>query len=179
MSGTPKYTNSKRVMLGDESDPACLIFTNLEIDAFDEKEKSYPIADCEIKLYHGNRPIILHNDTSQEDNAKSVKEYLDKLTMIKTMVNNVYQHSIDNPTENYLERAFLNPPTDNTRVFGGTLIVHYLASFKIFTVDICDCNNKSRKSYNPGSMKNYTEKLTQFLTSAIEDVKVLEQKLRG
>lgn len=175
MSNTIKYEKSNRVMLGDIKSPEMLIYTNIAMrDIVGDGNKEVIVGDCEVKLYLGGRPIILHNDTGDEDPLRSMREYRDKLNKMRSMVSNTLEAAKDNPDESYIERDFLNTATDKNRLFGGTMLIHYSGRFKIFTLDICDCNNKSRKSFTLPKMDDFAGKFIGFLDEALGDLKNVE-----
>lgn len=154
-------------MLGGITSPEMIIYNNVLMD---DESSVPPFGDCSIGLYLGGRPITLHNDTSDLEPIPSIDQYIDKLNQIKRLVNDVYQNSLDHPDTNYLVREFLNPPIPDTRLFGGTLLGHFHAKYKMFTLDFCDCSNKSRKTFNNDSMKPFVEKLTSIIDESLESV---------
>lgn len=178
MESAIKYQKSNRVMLGDITSPEMLIYTNIAMDEiFGEGNKKRVVGDCEVKFYLGGRPIILHSDTSDEDTLNTMKEYRGKLEKIKSMVVNTVEASRERPTESYLERDFLNPHKEAGRLFGGTMLMHYSGHFKIFTLDLCDCNNKIRKSFTIKKMDDFFDKFIGFMDEAIDDLQNVEKLL--
>lgn len=167
-----------RIELDGPLSPNCLIWKNEVLnDKRVEKEDNW-IGDCEIKFYLGGKPIILHNDTTIDDHSNSLDEYELKLNKIKNMFMDVYEHYTNNPEESYLTRDFLNPyETVSTRLFGGTLLIHYSARWKLFTVDLCDCSNKTRKTYNHKSYGELINDICDFIEAALADVKIMRGKL--
>lgn len=169
-----RYKKTGRIMLGGDECPEMIIYVNA---IFADGPTLPPFGDCEIRFYLGGRPILLHNDTSDLDPIVSIDQYIDKLNKIKSTIVGVYKHAIKHPNTNYLIREFLNPPQPDTRLFGGTLLGHFHAKYKVFTLDICDCSNKSRKTFKHYEMDNFCNKLTEIIDESLISVREVREKL--
>lgn len=172
-----EHKTINRVLIGDDLSPDMIITNNTVInDAVDNK----PIwkGDCEIRFYLGGRPVILHNDTSSDDNKGSLKEYKRKLERIRDMTAEVLAWSKEKPSEGFLLREFLNPfDTAQQRLFGGTLMIHYSPYFKLVTFDIADCSNKLRRSYNDKNFPQFANHVINIINESLADIEILEGKL--
>ena len=160
--------------------PDMIITTNVIInDAIHEEKKVYK-GDCEIRLYLGGRPVILHNDTSSADNQRSLNEFKHKLERIRDMTAEVLAWAKEKPSEGFLLREFLNPfDAVAERLFGGTLLIHYSARFKNITYDVCDCTNKLRRSYKLEHYEQFTNHMVSIINESLADIAILEGKLNG
>lgn len=170
MKSSTGFKRSNRIMLGDISCPEMLIYNNILMVSMDDEEQKKMVGDCEIQFYLGGKPITLHNDMSEEDSKLSLDHYIWKLNKIRDMVSGVLAASKEKPDESYLDRAFLNQHQTAGRLFGGTLLVHYHAGFKMFTLDLCDCNNKTRKSFTLTTMEDFAAKLVDFINESLVSV---------
>lgn len=175
-----EHKTVNRILIGDDESPDMLITTNLIIDdQVTEGQHKYK-GDCEIRFYLGGRPVILHNDTTSDDNVRSMREYKQKLCRIRDMTKEVLEWMLEKPTEGFLLREFLNPfEAASERLFGGTLLIHYSARFKMVTYDICDCSNKLRRSYSEKKYPEFANHVINIINESLADIDILEGKLNG
>lgn len=172
-----EYRKTKRVMLGDECSADAITTSNCIIDDMAEEDKHNYKGDCEIRFYLGGRPVILHNDTTIDDNESSLSEYYNKLNRIMEMSLEVCAEMEYNPDENFLVREFLNPAGLGDRLFGGSLLILYSARYKQVTFDITDCTNKLRKSFKPDQFITFTNTLADVIRNAMVEVLEIKEML--
>lgn len=168
------YKNVKRFMIGSEEETHSLIWVNT--CALSDETSGTMQGDCSINISIGGKPICLHNDMNIDKPIESMQLYVKKLEILQSMVSEMVAKSQTHPNETFINREFLNPINLGDRLFGGAIQVMYSASHKMYTIDICDCSNKTRRSYNTKTMEEFMESWVTFIDSALEDLIVMDKK---
>lgn len=172
------YHRAGRVMLGGQTSADCIIYKHV-VSTFNEmKDNAFvPMPDCEIRFHLGTRPVILHNNTSDDDTVQSMDEYEGKLRKIREMVQSMVEHLNTKAGESFLLRDFLNPARTDCRLFGGTLLIHYSFKWKNITFDISDCSVKNRKSWGKDEFLEFAGNLTGLIDEALSTIPEIKQEI--
>lgn len=132
--------------------------------------------DLKICFFWPGAYVEIHNNPD-ENIAASFKAYIDKITLIKSMCQEMVDH-LTTGKGPLVCRNFLNDASINDG-FGGTLFLtadpDLRNNYCIF--EISSCFKKYRHSGTPSSLKKYLKDLINFIENVEIDLGVLKEKL--
>lgn len=161
------------------------IFNNRfqELEVYDSKTSKFKynghyVLDLKLCFFWPGSYVEIHNNPDN-DLSLSFKEYIKKITLIKTMCQEMAAHISDGKGV-LVKRNFLNDETVNDG-FGATLFMTADPEFKenycIF--EISSCFKKYRYGTNPSTMKKYIRDLLSLISDLEQDLKIVEEKLKS
>lgn len=134
------------------------------------------LLDVQLCFFWPSAHVQIHNNPD-DDLAASFKAYIDKLTLVKTMCQDMIEHLVSGKGP-FVRREFLNDATINDG-FGATLFMtadpDQPNNYCIF--EISSCYKKYRHSGTPSSLKKYLNDLVAFITDAEVDLVIVKEKL--
>lgn len=170
------YESGKRHLLGDDLSSQMAIYKTKVFETDLEQPNGLiqldVMIDASIKLHlsESTRPIVLHKHSLHSDYWRSLSDYKLKVAKVRDMFERVMEHIGSMPDKSLIVRDFLNPARLDEPLAGGTLLIKFDSICKTVTVDLSDCYNKFRSSYETvGYCKLATELIT-FLNEALDDL---------